>query len=192
MNSTSYNPITLYGFRRSDGVLISAKLTDSGQLRSINPENAVIDDGRAFMVSRYFPAIANNNNAEIVLIPDRTMHIIMAVAASAEILLRFFAGTTFNADGNLLTPRNRNNNSSIVSTALFREGATITGDGVETSAVLVPGGGVFGSGGESGLLGTKLILKAGDSYMLRLENTSGGAIRSTFQILFFEEDLTTL
>ncbi len=159
-----------------------SKLTNSlqgRQLRVINTDlvHQRIHEGLFFSLSEIDTSLPNNASLDILIQvdPSSGLHIRFNARAGGDAQGFIYEGTTFSAAGSVLAPINRNRFSQNVPPATFTRDPTITDLGTELYAELLAGGsGFLTPGGEASTF-EEFVLKGGETYLVRLTNTSGSA-----------------
>lgn len=148
-----------------------------------------VHSGKLFL-AEYSENIADSASVEMMITTGAlTAHIAFAVAAGGQVTVYFFENTG-KTGGTPITARNFNRNNS------DNNGVTVThtpggaGDGASiVNARLVPGGAGAApqsrTGGDA-RSGTEMILRPNTKYLLRVTNTSGGAIDVNPVINYYE------
>lgn len=96
-----------------------------------------------------------------------------------------FEAPTITADGTQGTPKNHNRASAnAASLAIYRD-ATVSADGEQLDFCLIPGARNAGGSGSDGVE-TEWILAPGTKYVIKLTNTSGGAIDAGLRLFWYE------
>ena len=167
--------------------------TNRMKVDSIDFAHSKVHAGDFYTVSKISNAVASSGTLEIFIITGSTyeLHMNFNTSAGGDSEFYLFEGTTVSANGTALTPYNNNRVSSNTAEASFYHTPTITGDGTQLYVDFVPGGsGVFGAGGTAGgpiRSGTEVILKQSTNYLVRVTNTSGGAIDLSMGLGFYED-----
>lgn len=105
-----------------------------------------------------------------------------------------YEGTTTSADGTVITPYNRNRNSSNTPGAVLTHTPTITDLGTKIHDRFVPdqgGTGINDVGAISPNFGEEWITIPSTKYLMRLTNNSGAAITFTLEALWYEPNYET-
>ena len=159
----------------------------------VDHEHRMIHDGFAFHITHRVASLANGAALEgLISVPaDSFPHLtgMLFTFGAGDVDIETFEGTTTSADGTAVTTFNRNRNSSITPAISVFHTPTITADGTQIHDRLVPPTG-NGVGNREGVvspnLGEEWILKPSTKYLVRVTNNSGGAIKLTMEMLWYE------
>jgi len=161
----------------------------SGAIRTIETDHAMIHDGKGFQLSGEIISLANGADAYFLIDPTTPIHWrnYKFSADTAPINIRLFENPTTTANGTVLSPLNRNRLSATVSTSAIYSGPTVTADGTELYLTRIVG---TGSGanrtGENVGLPLEWIIDGGNTYLLKVSNTSGGVANLTYEFFWYE------
>jgi len=162
----------------------------SGARLVIDFVTALIHAGKGFKVTLYDASIANSASQEMLIqVADNPIHANFTIGAEGDFEVLIFEGTTVSAPGTPIVPLNLNRSSALLSTAVFNDSPTITGDGTEIAHGVLPGGqknqavdNEIGGDGE-------VVLATNTNYLIRATNFSGSASRVSTSVAFYEPDL---
>lgn len=181
MSSVKYNGFQLLAFN-DDGVLSPIRSELDGTLVWANVALYRTKRGEAYSISQYWPSISNNNKGLLLIRPAKEMTIVFYFAATGESIFRVFSEPTFSAAGGVVPNVNRNSAfPGTNSSAIITEAPTITDNGVPQFTILSPGAKEKG-GSSTGALGAPVIIQGGDTYLIEIENTSGGNAKASLNL----------
>jgi hypothetical protein len=159
----------------------------SGHLIFLGHTEHEVHKGELFM-AEHSDNVANGNSLEMMITTSTSpTHFAVSVAAGGQVTVYLFEGTAKTA-GTGITPRNFNRTKSDATSVVVAHTPGGAGDGTAIiNGRLVPGGATVQTRvGASARSGTELILKASTKYLLRVTNTSGGAIDINPSIVFYD------
>lgn len=162
-------------------------------LTVMDHEHRMIHDGMAFHATHRTASLANGGTLEgLIAVPAGAfphMTGMLFTFGAGDLDIETFEGTTTSADGTAVNSFNRNRNSTNTPNIVLTHTPTITDDGTKIHDRLVPPTGA-GVGNQEGVvspnLGEEWILKPSTKYLVRVTNNSGGAIKVTMEILWYE------
>ena len=163
----------------------------SSSINVIDVLHAKIHNGQVFAFSHLFVSVANNANADILIITgNKDVHATMKISGGGNSHAYLYEGTTVSASGSVLDINNKNRHHAQVEE--FRAFHTPTGVtvGDQLSVEFFPGG--TGGGG----------LKVGSTseerdewefspntyYLIRVANKSGGAVDISISGTVYESE----
>lgn len=179
-------------------IIRTLKSSSDGVLVTIPYNVQQLHSGRFFFASYYNATLANAANLDMLVVTGAvtTPHIAVMVDVGNECTLSIYEAATTSADGTGVTSYNANRASANVSTAVITHTPTVTGTGTALiPSHYVPGGGAGGGPGGSSIGGSstdfarvpEIVLKTSTKYLFRLTNVSGGAIKASMQLGWFED-----
>ena len=137
-----------------------------------------VHEGKYFSADYYDDNVANNGYVDILINASGILHTTMLVSVGGACTVNLYESPTDVTGGTDVTVISRNRNYSNPPKAVVKHSPTVNDAG---STVLgtryIPGGNNVQTriGGEA-RNGTELIFKTGESYLLRVQNLSGGVI----------------
>jgi hypothetical protein len=158
---------------------------------SVSGDHAYIHQGKAFSAMGQTSLAANASYTLQLTTPAAGfVHLRPALISSSAscVTISIIEAPTFTA-GTLGAAINRNRNSLIASTAVYRYAATYTSGGTVID-IGVAGGGTEGkAGGQQNGAEHELVLKPGTSYLIQISNPAAGATSNIVWNLFWYEEL---
>jgi hypothetical protein len=171
-----------YMFAVGDGSLQSPY-----SLSPMPRQQACIELGNVFQSSERHD-LANNATLDHFLAVPLNSKVVLAgfdiSTGSAPLEVDIFEGCIVSANGTQNTLFNLNRQSSDAPTCVLWESPTVTDSGIRLVSMLVTGD---KSVGGSAHRGCGQILKAGEKYLFRIKNTSGGNARISIDIAVVEQ-----
>jgi len=169
---------------------------------TISYEHHKVHEGKLFGAGYYSSSVANNGAINVLLQTPvgTTAHVYLKVNVGGDAVFRAFEGTTVSAAGTAITPIDHNRETANTATITVTHTPTITDDGTQLWEEFIPGGTSSGGGGGGGgshpgavatTLSEQIILKADETYLLRLTNISGGAQPEDITFSFYEVPAST-
>ena len=143
--------------------------------------------GLSFIVSKTSLAVANAGSLDIRFkTGTNKCHMSFDIAVSGKANILIYKPTTQSA-GTALTVYNSNENSVVTTTATVTHTPVVTTLGTYNilDKLITVAGGVSIGGAGTGR--NEIIFKANTEYLIRITNTSGGAIDISNVITFYEE-----
>lgn len=159
------------------------------ELYAMSKATSRIQDGELYSATHLFSSIADTNSAEMVGITgDKDAHLMVLVKAGGKCEIDFEKGTTFTDNGTEVTAVNRNETSSNSATASIYHSPNTDSSGTVFAEDFIPGGGKQNAliGGEGGTR-QEYIIEPNSNHVLRVKNTSGGAINIFVKFVWYEE-----
>jgi len=136
--------------------------------------DALVDRGVVFAHSERY-TLANGATVDHLLGVPGTVHAellsLEIVTSAAPLNIDFYEAAIVSANGTARTPRNLNRQSALGSACSLHYAPTVTDTGVAILSTLVSGDKSIG--GRMNTSG-RIILKANEKYLLRIQNASGG------------------
>jgi hypothetical protein len=172
--------------------LLADSLTfdDNTFLETIDAVHERIHEGGTWVAGslvEHGSEISNDGTAQWGLTAgSKDMHATMLFATGGNSDFRMYEGGTISA-GSTATNFNLHRGSTATSDAELLIGPTVSADGTELPPIFVPGGGGPFSNGAAYRAGAEIILKAGEVYVFRAVNRSGGSIQMSFTLEWYEE-----
>lgn len=164
-------------------------------LTTIDEPHRMVHDGFSFHATSRVVSLANAASHNILLaVPAGSFPHLRAMLVSlsdSPVDIESFEGTTTSADGTVITPFNRNRNSTNTPGVVLTHTPTISADGTQIHDRFVPDAGGQGSndvGVVTPNLGEEWILAPSTKYLIRVTNNSGGAITISYEVLWYEID----
>jgi len=156
-------------------------------------KHRMIHDGFAYHTTHRVASLGNGASLEgLISVPAGSFPHLTAMLftfSAGDIDIETFEGTTTSADGTAVAVFNRNRNSSNTPAISVSHTPTITADGTQIHDRLVHPTD-FGVGTSEGIvspnLGEEWILKPSTKYLVRVTNNSGGAVKLTMEMLWYE------
>ena len=156
-------------------------------------EHRMIHDGMAFHSTHRVASLANGATYDILTtVPAGTfphMTALLFTFSRGDLDIQSYEGATTSDDGTAMTQWNRNRNSLNTPNTVHSYAPTVTDPGTLFHDRLVHPTGT-GVGNAEGIvapnLGEEWILKPSTKYLMRLTNNSGGAVKFTFETIWYE------
>jgi hypothetical protein len=151
-------------------------------------------DGFMFHVSG--PAVSVVDTAildHLLIVPAFTyphLNRIRATVGKGDCTVQLYESTTVSDNGDLVTPRNTNRNSSNTPSTLLLSDPTVTGVGDLLHTTWIPptatGVGQTADGVSNAEFGEEWVLKPSTNYLIRITNNSGVTIDVDLELLWYE------
>jgi len=147
-----------------------------------------IHQGTMYAAGYHDMAVADNASIELLIQIDASLHAhtLMSVAVGGDSEAYLFEGTTFSNAGTSITPTNKNRTSANVASTTVSHSPTLTLDGTQIAAGLIPGGTKAQSGGGTGSSFAEWLLENSETYLIRLTNRAGNSQPLGIVIDFYE------
>jgi len=148
---------------------------------------ALSHEGKVFSVGQFDATLSNDASLNLLIrVQDNPIYASFGAQMVGDGELFIFENTTVSANGTPITAINLNRMSALVSTALFSNAPTITGDGTEIKHRVLTGDkedeGVSAAG-------AALIMAPNTFYLMRTTNRSGADARVSTSFGYYEPDL---
>jgi len=160
----------------------------SNAIKVIETEHAYIHEGRAFSVSAPALNVANNGHFDLLIqtpaVGEVHLRAFSAKTKQADGTLILYEGATLSANGDQLTPKNRDRPSSNAPETAAFSAPTVTDAGVLLEEDYISGN--VALGGESRQVAQEWVLNPGTSYLLRYTNLSGSASDVVINAFWYE------
>ena len=151
----------------------------SGPMTVIEYEHDKTHEGRFFSGGYYNSSLADATNQDFLVTTsaDNTFHAQFLVAISGDCTMQIFEGPT-TSGGTSVSMSNHNRSSSKVCDLTVKHTPTVTGTGTQINGtIFLPGGDKHTGGGGHFGFANEFMLAKSTSYLLRVTNVSGGAIK---------------
>lgn len=136
-------------------------------------------EGRYFSGGYYNSSLADTSDQDFLVTTSSSnvFHGQFLVSISGDCTMQIFTGPT-TSGGTSVTMSNHNRTSSKVSDLTVVHTPTVTGTGTQLNGtIFLPGGDKHTGGGGSFGFANEIIMAKSTSYLLRVTNVSGGAIK---------------
>lgn len=162
----------------------------SGSLRTIEQEHAEIHEGHGYNLSGELPSLAAGASLYIHIDPVAAVHwrYYKFTADGGPFDVELFKNPTIDVQGtSQLTPVNRNDLSSNVSSTLIYTDTTFTADGsrLDIDRAYASGTGVHAASEIEGLA-VEWVINGGNTYALKVTNNDTNAIVLTYRFFWYE------
>lgn len=166
-------------------------LINTGAVRSISSDTALIHDGKGFVHHNLHTVTTGSNLDHLLITPtDRDVHLRGWSVKSDQgpITINAYEDTIVSANGVAEPTKRLNRQSSIQPSLLIYSAPTITGVGTTmiTEYIGTTGGGAHTAVGESANSPLEWFLKRGSKYLLRAANTSGATANIVISFFWYE------
>jgi len=160
----------------------------AGARVSVSHVAALAHEGKVFSVGQFDATLSNDASLNLLIrVQDNPIYADFGAQMVGDGELFIFEGTTVSANGAPITAVNVNRVLALVSTALFSNAPTITGDGTEIKHRVLTGDkedeGVSAAG-------AVLILAPNTNYLMRTTNRSGADARVSTSFSYYEPDVS--
>ena len=168
------------------------RVTDAQKI--IDNDHAYIHAGKLFTHATHFDLLTAASTKFTFLTPA-TGYIhyrpVNVVSSVDKLTVNFYEGSSGNSGGSVITPINRNRNSSAVSGAVFKSGVTVTTNGTKLTETYMAGSTGIGQARSGAQLSSsnEWVFKPNTLYTFEFINgsTAKNTIFAEFQ--FYEETL---
>jgi hypothetical protein len=166
-------------------VLVDATL---GALVTIDGAHKEVHDGKFFVVSRYYAAIAAAGVADMRVLVGaaKALHVTVSVAAGGNANVDIYEGTTYTANGTAVTIYDRNRTTANASTATSFHTPTVLVLGTDIFDGFCPGGSKQSAMGSVRSNGQEWIFKKSTDYLIRVTNVSAGNADYSIEVEWYE------
>lgn len=148
-------------------------------------------EGRFFSGGYYNSSLANSAVQDLLITTsaNNSFHLQPYSAISGDCTMQIFEGPTTSA-GTDVTISNHSRSSTKVSDLTVKHTPTVTGTGTQINGtIFLPGGDKHSGGGGKFGFSAEIILAKSTSYLLRITNVSGGAIKASLGIVGYHPSL---
>jgi len=145
----------------------------------------LIHNGQVFDIGYFFPSIANNGFADIIITPTNNIHIIPEFGCGGTAKVNIYRTPTYTG-GTALGITNKNEESTKTTGATAVYSPSVTGVGTEIHVAGIMGGSGGNAGGAAKTLAAIHMLKGGLEYLFRIQNLSGVVQPAYIEIDYFE------
>lgn len=156
---------------------------------SIGLEHAMVHSGRLFFASHIFSSVADANAVDCLFVCGaRFSHLDVSIAHEGNCTVALYEEPTYSSAGTALTVTNRRRPNPSGSGSAVYHTPTISGTGNQLGGDrLLPGGTKnFAVGGQKSTR-NEIILRPRTAYLIRVTNTSGGAISIGVEFDWYDE-----
>lgn len=190
--TTFFRELTAEGVTFDAQVMALAPYDETtGAVLMIDTPHHEVHEGEMYHASHTVASLANGNNLDLLFrVGAKEAHTVFEIFAGGQVTVSLFEAPTTSANGTALTAYNMKRNSANVALSAVSHTPTVTATGsvALVNGRILPGGTSpttrVGGGIRQGI---EWIFAPNTAYLLRINNSSGGAIACNAGLEWYEE-----